>query len=260
MQMPSCRARGLLVLLALNLAPSPNLPAASWPDQYQSGQFLYHADFPLAADRALLDSIPHVQAQLVHLLGIQPSQEPIYVFLFARRSTYEAYLQQYFPTAPPRKALFIKGRGPGMVFVYRGENFAVDLRHECTHAILNAALPVVPLWLDEGLAEYFEVPAQRRRHGSPHLRSVRLAAWVGKVPRLEDLERLSEMSEMGRSEYRNAWAWVHFLLHGPPAARAELRNYLADIQALTPPGQLSQRLRARLPDVERHFAEHFRNW
>jgi hypothetical protein len=47
-----------------------------------------------------------------------------------------------------------------MVFAYRGEDFETDLRHECTHALLNAALPVVPLWLDEGLAEYFEVLPQ----------------------------------------------------------------------------------------------------
>lgn len=264
MPSPACRGRWLLLTLTLTLTLTLNraaiLPAATWPDEYQSGPFLFHADFPLAKERALLDSLPHLQAQLVYLLGIQPSQEPIYVFLFARRRTYEAYLKEHFPTAPARKALFIKGRGPGMVFVYRGDNFAVDLRHEATHAILNSALPVVPLWLDEGLAEYFEIPAERRRHGSPHLRPIRLAAWLGNVPALEDLEQRSQISEMGRSEYRNAWAWVHFLLHGPPTARAELRRYLAEIQALTPPGKLSQRLRYLLPELEREFAAHFRNW
>lgn len=260
MPLPACRGRWLLPLLCLILTRPALLNAATWPDEYQNGPFLFHADFPLAEHRALLDSLPHLQAQLGYLLGIQPSHEPIYVFLFERRRTYEAYLKEHFPTAPVRKALFIKGRGPGMVFVYRGENFDVDLRHEATHAILNSALPVVPLWLDEGLAEYFEIPAERRRHGSPHLRHVRLAAWVGKVPSLEDLEQRGQMNEMGRTEYRNAWAWVHFLLHGPPTARAELRRYLADIQALTPPGQLSQRLREQLPDLERRFAEHFRNW
>ena len=254
-----CAVRWALLALLGSVAPAP-LPAAQWPDVYQVGQFLYHADFPLAEYHHLLQSIPQMQQQMVDLLGIQASHEPIYVFLFARRGTYQAYLQRYFPDAPSRKALFIKSRGPGMVFVYRGEDFEIDLRHECAHAILNSALPMVPLWLDEGLAEYFEVPPDQRRHGNPHLRAVRWAARIGQVPRIEDLEQRADLGQMGRSQYRNAWAWVHFMLHGPPEAGEELRRYLQDIQALTPPGQLSRRLRARIPDLERHFAEHFRNW
>ncbi|GIT30210.1 MAG: hypothetical protein Ct9H300mP1_22560 [Planctomycetaceae bacterium] len=35
--------------------------------------------------------------------------------------------------------------------------FPEDLRHEFTHGVLHSSLKRVPLWLDEGLAEYFEV-------------------------------------------------------------------------------------------------------
>jgi hypothetical protein len=65
---------------------------------------------------------------------------------------------------------------------------------------------------------------------------------------------------MNRTKYRQAWAWVHFMLHGPADAHEELVRYLADIQSLTPPGELSRRLRTRLPDLERRFAQHFKNW
>ncbi len=250
----------LTVLLLAAGASDSRLRAAEWPDEFRAGQFSCHADFALAAHHGLLESMPQLQKQLVEAIGIQPSQELIYVFLFAKKSTYQAYLQRYFPEAPSRKALFIKGRGPGMVFAYRGEDFEIDLRHECTHALLNAALPMVPLWLDEGLAEYFEVAPGLRREGSPHLRTVRWSARLGQAPRLEDLEKLGDLSQMGRSQYRNAWAWVHFLLHGPPEAREELVQYLADIQALTPPGQLSRRLRLRIADLDRAFADHFKGW
>lgn len=249
-----------LVLFAMLVGTWPAVLRGQWPDEYRIGRFLYHADFPLADDRLLLQSIPRLQQQLVEVLQLQDSQEPIYVFLFARKSTYDAYLQQYFPQAPSRKALFIKGRGPGMVFAHRGEDFEVDVRHECTHAVLNATLPMVPLWLDEGLAEYFEIDEQQRRLGSPHLRSVKWSARLGQAPRLEELEQIGQLSQMGRSEYRQAWAWVHFMLHGPPEARETLCRYLADIQALTPPGQLSRRLHQRLPDLEREFLEHFKGW
>jgi hypothetical protein len=74
------------------------------------------------------------------------------------------------------------------------------------------------------------------------------------------LEQVREVSQMTRTRYRQAWAWVHFLLHGPPEAREELQRFLADLQALTPPGLLSRRLHHRLPDLDARFADHCRNW
>jgi hypothetical protein len=65
---------------------------------------------------------------------------------------------------------------------------------------------------------------------------------------------------MGASEYRSAWAWTHFMLHGSPEARDELARYLGDIAAHAPPGELSDRLRRRIPDVERRFVTHFQEW
>ena len=41
---------------------------------------------------------------------------------------------------------------------------------------------------------------------------------------------------MDRSDYRAAWAWVHFMLHGPVEARDELVRFLADIRLGTPLG------------------------
>jgi hypothetical protein len=240
--------------------PSRDTVAAEWPDEHRAGQFACHADFPLAPIAELLASMPGLQHDLVQLLDIRPSSEPIHVFLFQQKDTYQGYVKYYFPTAPSRKALFIKERGLCMVFAYRGEDFEVDLRHESTHALLNAALPMVPLWLDEGLAEYFEVPAGDRSQGNPHMSRVVWAARFGQVPSLEQLEQLRNLSQMNRTRYRHAWAWVHFLLHGPREAREELRRYLADIQSLTPPGQFSRRLRNRLPDLDKQFLRHFAQW
>jgi hypothetical protein len=247
------------VLLLLAASPQARAQPASWPDEYQVGQFVFHADFPLAPQRPLLDSMPALERDLMQRLALQPSQDRIHVLLFHNKSTYQGYLKRYFPEAPSRKALFIKDRGIGMVFAYAGDDFETDLRHECTHALLNATLPVTPLWLDEGLAEYFEVAPDEREDGNPHGKYVTWSAYFGQTPRLEDLEQLRDLSQMTRTRYRHAWAWVHFLLHGPPEAREELQGFLADIQALTPPGLLSRRLRQRLPDLDARFAEHSRN-
>ncbi|NIP86503.1 MAG: hypothetical protein GTO03_13420 [Planctomycetales bacterium] len=68
---------------------------------------------------------------------------------------------------------------------------------------------------------------------------------------------MRELSDMGRAEYRAAWTWTHFLLHGPPEVREELIGFLADIRLRTPPGQLSDRLQRRLPDPSGMLVRHF---
>jgi len=132
------------------------------------------------------------------------------------------------------------------------------VRHECTHALLHAWLPSVPLWLDEGLAEYFEAPREQRAAENPHHATLKNMIRGGQMPQLVELEEITELADMGRDEYRDAWAWVHFALHGPPSARAELLRYLADLEAGGDPGRLSDRLRRKIPELDRRLAEHFR--
>jgi hypothetical protein len=228
-----------------------------WPDERQAGQFLCHADFPLAPQQPLLDELSQLQQDLRAKLGTPPPRENMHFFLFQAKDTYQSYMKQHFPRVPYRRALFIKARGPGMVFAYQGTDFETDVRHECTHALLHAWLPNVPLWLDEGLAEYFEVARDKRANNNPHREVVETAVRTGHLPRLEELESLQSLDRMGRDEYRDAWAWVHFMLHGPREAQDELTRYLDELQAGSDPGRLSERLRRRIPDLNRRLVQHF---
>jgi len=241
--------------------PSAVGAAEGWTDARVAGPFVCRANFPLAGlDNGLFRELAQLQDDLVRALGIRPATEPIELYLFRDAASHRAYVSHYFPRVPYRRALYIKSAGPGMVFAHRGEQFEVDLRHECTHALIHAALPMVPLWLDEGIAEYFELPSQQRAFDNRHLASTRWAVRFGMVPHLTTLERKGDLSQMGGTEYRNAWAWVHFMLHGPPEARDELVHFLADIQGGTPPGWLGERLERRLPGVDRRFVAHFTTW
>ncbi|MEX0820344.1 MAG: hypothetical protein WD070_12160 [Pirellulaceae bacterium] len=250
-------ALGLVLFAAL----ATNLKAeAGWPDEQTIGVFHCHADFELGRFAPLWEQLARLQQDLTRELRVPAASEPIHLFLFERKRTYEEYLGQHFPEVPYRRALFIKEQGPGMVFVFLNNQFETDVRHESTHALLHASLPVVPLWLDEGLAEYFEVPASQRAHDNPHLSKVTWGARLGQTPDLDKLEQIGSLSKMGAVQYRHAWAWVHFMLHGPAEAHDELISYLAAIRSLSPPGVLSDRLRTRIPDLESRFREHFRNW
>jgi hypothetical protein len=199
-----------------------------------------------------------LQQDLVAILRAKQSREPVHLFLFQTRATYQNYLKEYFPKVPYRRALYMKARGPGMVFAWQGAEFEIDVRHESTHALLHAWLPSVPLWLDEGLAEYFEVPRDERAAKNPHLAAVQTLIGKGQLPRLAELESLDDLDDMGVSEYRDAWAWVHFLLHGPREVREELLQYLDELESGGDPGPLSDRLRRRMPDLDRRVSEHFR--
>jgi hypothetical protein len=252
----------LLLLAVLGLLANPALGQLPprWPEERTAGPFLCHADFSLAEYGPLLDDVCQLQEELAQALAISAPREAVHLFLFERKTTYEQYVRYYYPEVPRRRALFIKARGPGMVYAFVSKDVEVDVRHECTHALLHAALPMVPLWLDEGLAEYYEVPRDERAAGNPHLRSIQWRAQLGLVPRIEELEQLGELQQMTQTHYQRSWAWVHFMLHGPQPARDELQRFLSDIAAHTPPGHLSERLRRRIPDLERTFRDHFRNW
>lgn len=231
---------------------------ARWPAEKQVGNFHCHADFPFGRDELLLAQLGDLSRDISEILGLPPSSEPVHLFLFHDRETYQAYLKQHFPRAPGRRALFIKQKGPGMVFAFKGDEFEIDVRHESTHAVLHSVVQDLPLWLDEGLAEYFEVPRADRPSNNPHLANLRKEMRAGHLPRLETLEAITDFANLGRDEYRDSFAWVHFLLHGPRPAHEELVAFLADRQAGRESEPLGSRLRRRIPDLDRRFVEHIR--
>jgi len=253
------RTMKLLIAFSLLILTAP-AGAEDWVEQRVAGPFQIRADFTLDAYPQLIAQLEQLQRDLVATLKLTPARQPIQLFLFQDEASYRGYLKEYFPGTPDRRALFIKGRGPGMVFAYQSAEFAVDVRHECTHALLHSMLPMVPLWLDEGLAEYFEVAPNDRARGNPHESRTRWAAWLYQTRRLEQLEALQDVSQMGASEYRSAWAWVHFMLHGPQPARVQLVAAMRDLQHDRTPESISRRLRRAIPDLDSQFRHHFRTW
>jgi hypothetical protein len=258
---PRRRAIALAVISVVGAILAPlNTIAQQWTDQRWEPPILLRAAFPLDLEAAALADLRRLPADLHELLDVGTSNEPVELYLFADKASYARHMAQRWPGVPNRRAMFVKGSGPGMVFAFRNPEFAIDLRHETIHALLHAVLPGVPLWLDEGLAEYFEVPAAERARGNPHLAGMNWSLRLGLIRQLGSLERKIDLADMGRAEYRDAWAWVHFMLHGPPEAREELLAYLRELRTNDHPEPLSRRLERRLPGLDRRFATHFKEW
>lgn len=241
---------------------SPRLRAepTAWVDLRQVGPFVLRAAFPLASAGLDLDGLTRLESELRRVLALKPCREPIEVLLLPDEATHRRVVAERHPTAPYRRALFVRVGRRSTVFAYRHDDLATDLRHECTHALLHADLPMVPLWLDEGIAEYFEAPTADRPRGPAHLRALRWDLRLGRLTTVAQLEAKLELAELDATDYRFAWAWTHFMLHGPERVTTELWAYLATLRRGEPPGDLSRRLDAVDPRLNARFAAHFREW
>ena len=226
---------------------------------HRVSQYMFYSDFALNKNAPIFQELSDLRDQLYKELQLPESNTLIQVFLFEDQDKYEKYMRAKYSELPVRRAFFIEQPRSGapselMVFTYWGEHIRQDLRHELTHGLLHSALPSVPIWLDEGFAEVFELPPDRDGVNALHLEQLRR----GPVqPDLGRLERLSQVDQMLRPEYREAWAWVHMMLRGKPESKAVLLSYLQQLRTQTPPpGGLAAKLKEVHPVPNDALAEH----
>jgi hypothetical protein len=234
--------------------------AENWFDRREYGPIQCVAAFSLASLEDLFTELSQLEKELKRTLAVGQSGEKIEICLLADEPAYREHLKTLYPRAPYRRALYVQRAGRGVVYAYRHEQLSIDLRHECTHALLHSSLPSVPLWLDEGLAEYFEMPEELRAYDHPHLATLRWDLRLGRRQSIPSLEKRKDLSGMGPMEYRFSWGWVHFMLHGPIVAHRTLVEYLAEIRRGGSPGPLSRQLEAAMPELDSRMTNHFLRW
>ena len=220
----------------------------------RSDQLLVLSDFRLPAEHPLIEDLMQLRKQVSKSLDLPADGDEVVVYLFGNETQYRQYLGATYPGLPPRRAYFVGTPKELAVYTFWGDRIQEDLRHEYTHGLLHAVLKTVPLWLDEGLAEYFEV-------AGPNLGTVntdyayRLTSLLanGWQPDMNRLERFEEFSQMQRIDYQESWAWVHYMLHTTPEAKSALLSYLRDLRTQSQPIPLSVRLEQDHPQVTVRF-------
>jgi hypothetical protein len=215
----SCRG------LPLSLSkPLPVDPAA--PNQ----QLQFACDFKLP-DNNLVRQLERERDTIYSTLGLPESQERIYVNLYGKEETYQQILSRKFPMVPNRRAFFVETDTRLEVYAHWSERYAEDLRHEVAHGYLHAVVPSIPLWIDEGLAEYFEVPEGNGGMNHPHLLLLADMIEVNRwTPSIEKLEALRNAGDMQQIDYAESWAWAYFLIESSPERREILTNYLLEVR------------------------------
>lgn len=243
------RHLGLLSVLAFTGCATlgGNQGQALVPTKYQTrtGPYAVFSNFPIAADAPAIRSLHSLESDIAANLGVRvTTDEPaVEVYILNDRQAFAHFLQFYYPELPPRRAFFLAQGTQRVVFTYMGGRLEEDLRHEATHALLNVAYGDLPLWLDEGLAEYFEGPDSQRGMNAEHLRRLPQDLDAGWKPDLARLETLKTVREMTPRDYRESWAWIHYCLNGSSTGKATLLAYLADLHANPACAPLSARLR-----------------
>jgi len=223
------------------------------------------SDFELRPElpmfRELAEMRNHIQKQLL----LPPATEPVKVYIFEEEQVYTRYLNSLpdFRDMPQRRAYFIvQPRAGGedlIVYTYWSKRIKQDLRHELTHALLHSVIKEVPLWLDEGLAEYFELRPEAEGINPDHVRRL-LSDWSvpGNEPDLAKLEAISEIADMTPPRYREAWAWVHLLLHSNEPSKTLLLSYLQQLRGQRHPGPLLPKVQKIFEEPKRALREHLR--
>lgn len=248
---------GMCLALSISSIAWAQTERSDWPHEAKVDQFLLHSDFELDDQERLEKILGGLRSDITRALGLPSQQTPIHVVLFSNAREYSRYMQHYFPSIAQRRAIYLQDRGPGMLFTYWHDDIDTDLRHEASHAVLNQTGVQLPLWLDEGLAEYFELPRDKRFGQNNYSIEVTQRAAEGLVPSMLELERIQNMASFTDEHYRDSWAWVHFMLHRRKETRQLLIEYVARHRRLAPQMHLARQLSEIVQDPVAEFQQHF---
>jgi hypothetical protein len=262
-----CNSFGLHLLphekTAKALVEQP-LPPPAPPGRYsfRIAPYVFLSDFEIDRDKPLFKELAKLRDQVYRDLRLTPTNAVVQVYLFENKDRYDEYMHAIHPELPPRRAFFIQqqrafgGADELMVYTSWGERIQQDLRHELTHALLHSVIRDVPLWLDEGLAEYFELPPADAGINAGHVEALRRDIGILFKPDLERLEKMSDVKDMKGPEYRESWLWVHLMMQSRPEAKKVLLTYLQELRSRGNPGPLAPRLAAVFPDPNDAFKKH----
>lgn len=220
-------------------------------------QLQIRSDIKISKSDPLFEELTALREEITELLELPTPNRPVIVHLFKDEERYAAYMQKQHPNLPARRAFFIGSPTELAVYAHWGPSMAEDLRHEYTHGVLHASLHTVPLWLDEGIAEYYEtrVRDSKRRHPE-HCPKLAIAISNGWTPDLHRLEQIESVSEMHREDYQEAWAWVHYLVHECPDGRGLLVDYCETLSVSNRAPRFAERVYQSVPAADVRLASY----
>jgi tetratricopeptide (TPR) repeat protein len=108
-------------------------------------------------------------------------------------------------------------------------SFERVLFHEYVHLVLSLSERRLPLWLEEGLSEYYAATRLGDREAEVGITDPRHRALLARVPLLsfDELVSAQDAGQTAALFYAQSWALVHYLLAEDPRGREKLRRFLS---------------------------------
>jgi hypothetical protein len=253
-----CVVAFTILLAGCHVAPKTTY-STDLPSQHSvnSKHFVIHSNVKLDSDNVLVAELEELRERLFATLRLPEQRDPVNVYLFSDEASYRYYMNTTWQNLPPRRAYFVGTARELAVYSFLSSKVQEDLRHEFTHGLLHASLKTVPLWLDEGLAEYFEVdPRIPDAVHADHVLEWETAKQKNWSPNLFRLEMLSDFRDMTQRDYAESWGWVHYMLQTSDETAEVLLQYLAALDTSRTPPRMLTSLEAAVPtyfnDVQAH--------
>jgi len=229
-------------VLALTLASDVAVADAKW-SRVDTTNFIVIGAAGEQRLRAIGAQFEGFREALTRLLSsnVTRTAVPIVVIAFPDQKSFQPFKPVYQGKTVDVGGLFLPRRDVNYILL--GPDTTSDaLRpvfHEYSHLIVNNVAPDLPVWLNEGLAEYystFEIGNNGRtvtfgRLIESHIRELAEQPWIPLNDLLatkRDSPHYNEGSRRGVF-YAESWLLVHMLLHGQPDRRPTFAGYTREL-------------------------------
>ncbi len=240
------RMFGAIVGLALIAAAQP--AAAQWR-RLESPNFVVIGDTSARALRDVAVEFEGFRETLTRVLGdrVTASAVPTVVIVFLSETAIAPFRPIYNGKPVDVGGLFVPGRDLNYIALIDDGNpeRLPTIFHEYTHLLISHPDQPLPLWLNEGIAEYYS-SFELQKNGreallgkiiDDHLATLNHTVLIP----LDDLIQMNHDSPLYNEGsrrgvfYAQAWAMTHLVLLGTPPRLTELNAYLGNLMAGDPP-------------------------
>ena len=178
----------------------------------------------------------------------RPPTLPTVVYVFGTRKAMEPYLPLYNGRPLAVAGFYSPDRDVNRIIMTaeQRETSTAVAYHEYTHLLLGNAVRGMPVWLGEGVAEYFStfrmtLGGRSAEAGHPiawHILLLR-ERWVP-IMELLDTQHSSKLYNEGDRRtifYAESWALTHFILSQLPNGRSAINTYISRVNAGASPAE-----------------------
>lgn len=226
--------------------------------ELRTANFTLYSNAPEKTVRRIGEDLERLRDALSQLLPglILNSPSPTSIFVFKDEEAFKPYQRTFEGQTIQSGGYFLARQLANYVALYiyadyndqyRGERLVIY--HEYIHYVLRNNYASLPLWFQEGIAEYystFEMSKGQALIGTPIPEHVH---WLRKNP-LTPMADLFAVDEHARDYneatrrggfYAQSWALVHYLISGNPERRLQAIEFLRMAQQGVPPDQIFKR-------------------